>query len=42
MVLVNYLKKASIIWAVVALVLTIGSGLIGAGMQDSMQSLSGM
>ena len=35
-------KKASIIWAVVALVLTIGSGLIGAGMQDSMQSLSGM
>ncbi|MBY6179472.1 YIP1 family protein [Staphylococcus warneri] len=35
-------KKASIIWAVVALVLTIGFGLIGAGMQDSMQSLSGM
>ncbi|VED30037.1 YIP1 family protein [Staphylococcus warneri] len=35
-------KKASIILAVVALVLIIGSGLIGAGMQDSMQSLSGM
>ncbi|MEX2948319.1 YIP1 family protein [Staphylococcus warneri] len=35
-------KKTSIILAVAALVLTIGFGLIGAGMQDSMQSLSGM